>query len=95
MRSLNLPENTMTADRLRVAQAQAGISGMRLVVSPYVPKEPKIKLSQDFKWCSAEFRSQFNQWLLDQFGTKDCAYMFNETIVMSPEMAAQLEISLP
>lgn len=58
--------------------------------------EPKLKLSEHVP-LSDEFRAEFNQWLLDQFGVlevclipKNTVYMFEGNLLMRPEMAANL-----
>ncbi len=93
MRTMNLHDDIMTVDKLLLTQARLNINGMRVVVSPLITPVPKIQIRADFKWCSDEFRANFNQWLLDEFGTKEVAYMISGgTIVISPCMANVLRI---
>ena len=93
MRPMNLQDDVMTVDKLLLAQAKMNICGMRVVVSPLVGPVPKIQIRPDFKWCSDEFRARFNKWLLDEFGTKEVAYMVSGgTVVVSPHMANVLRI---
>lgn len=69
--------------------------GMKIVEVP-VFLEQKIKLRDDAP-VSDEFRSEFDTWLLQMFGTRDAspvrpgmAYLFGNTIFMRPEEIVKL-----
>ena len=56
----------------------------------------KLILKDDLP-ITDKFRAEMNAWLLDMFGTKDVSvipngtvYMFNNTMIMRPEMAVML-----
>jgi len=65
-----------------------------------LPPEPAkvevrdIKLSDGTSILSPEFRAETNAWLLERFGRREtykhAAYMFGNSIVMSPKHAAML-----
>ena len=60
--------------------------GMKIIEAP---EHPVLKLRDDFEWCSEEFRSEMNAWLLDRFGTrsivpKGTAYVFSNMAIMNP-----------
>ena len=72
------------------------IFGMNVVEAP---KTPVLQLSESVD-VTDEFRKQFNQWALDLFGYKSIipdgvAYMIGgyDTVVMSPNSVAMLELS--
>ena len=59
--------------------------------------EPVLQLSEDFKWCTDEFRAKQNAYLLKVFGTRDISivpknqvFMFRNSIIMRPEHTAML-----
>jgi len=57
---------------------------------------PVLQLSPSFEWCSEEFRQETNRWLLDLFGRKEVAYIFDAKafwfsgVLISPGAIAQL-----
>lgn len=57
--------------------------------------QPKLKISEAVPMTDT-FRAEMNTWLLDMFGFQEnivpegVAYMFGNTIIMRPEMAAIL-----
>lgn len=69
------------------------IFGMDVRTSTLLRPVPKIQLSRDFN-CSDKVREDMNAWLLDMFGTKEVAYMFNNTLVLSHETLRKLKQDL-
>lgn len=69
------------------------IFGLDVRTSPLLRPVPNIQLSCDFN-CSDKVREDMNAWLLDMFGTKEVAYMFNNTLVLSYEALRKLEQDL-
>lgn len=67
--------------------------GLDVRTSTLVEPVPKIQLSCDFN-CSDKVREDMNAWLLDMFGTKEVAYMFNNTLVLSHETLRKLKQDL-
>lgn len=60
----------------------------------------KLILKDDLP-ITDKFRAEMNAWLLDMFGTKDVSvipkgtvYMFNNTMIIRPEMAVMLTNSI-
>jgi len=78
------------------------LSGLPIHVSPLVPSElPVLTFDPQRKcaWATPEFRAQTDKWLLDRFGTKSVAFMFNPRAIglhggnmffVSPNHAAML-----
>jgi len=57
--------------------------------------EPVLQISKDFKWLTDEARAKHNAYLLKTFGTRDISaiplnqiFMFNNSLIMRPEMCA-------
>lgn len=62
--------------------------GLRIIESPYVPTaEQKLKLRPDVH-VTDKFRAEMDAWLMEMFGTRTVAYIFNTGIhggiVMNP-----------
>lgn len=75
------------------------VMGMRIVSSPFIQPVAKIQLSADLPWCTPSFRAETNRWFLEQFGTRDVAYMmsgpFGDYIAMNPKQVAMLRNLAP
>lgn len=94
MRKMDIRDDTLTLDKMLLAGARLGLGGIKVQVSPLIKPVAKIQISHDFKYCSDDFRTTFNYWLEDTFGTKEVCYMFNrDTILVSPEQAAALKLA--
>lgn len=76
--------------------------GFPVITSPLVQPVPVLTFDPAHKlcWATPEFRAEMNAWLLERFGTKEVAYIFdphalrimgNQTIVMHPETVARLK----
>jgi hypothetical protein len=68
------------------------INGMRVVESPHITPVPNIQIRSDFEWCTPEFRDEMNSYLDRMFGRSERAYVFQDTMVVSPKMMVQLRI---
>ena len=61
------------------------LAGFSIIISPLVPTfSPKIKLSSTVQ-VNEGFRSEFDQWLLNTFGTAINVTIVCGNIVVSPE----------
>ena len=66
--------------------------GMKIIASPFVEPVPVIAIRHDFNYCSEEFKSKMNKWLLETFGTKEVMYFIgNDSVVMSPKNYAMIK----
>lgn len=72
--------------------------GFKLIRSSLIPDEaPVIQMHHTCDpqglWCTPEFRTRTNAWLLERFGTQPVAYFFTkeQAIAMSDRMAARIE----
>jgi hypothetical protein len=64
--------------------------GLNIIESPHVLPVPVLQIDPQFEWCTPAQRAKTNQWLLDTFGTKRVAYMFNGNVLVSPAQAARI-----
>lgn len=86
----------MTIDRDLLTLADANMCGFKIVINNNLPIDAKISISDDFKWCSDEFRESFKQWSIDTFGPVHNIYLMEEekTIFMNSEQYAMLRKQL-
>ena len=67
---------------------------MKVVVSPGIPeREPRIKLSNKIE-LPPKFRKDFNDWLLERFGTKRVYFMLNDTLCTHPNNLQALRMEM-
>lgn len=75
-----------------------GLFGYKLITTP--PEPPKLQLSKGVA-VSADFRREYNAWLIERFGFQDPLLKRNEvlvsslwnTMIMRPETAALIHCS--
>lgn len=58
------------------------IGGISIKFTDHLPAQPILQLSEECP-CSDLFRADFNQWLLDRFGTKTQIILIGQTIYAS------------
>ena len=63
--------------------------GMRVIESPYITPVPTIQVRHDVPMTD-EGRAKMNAWLLEMFGTKEVAYIWQNNIFMKPEHVVML-----
>lgn len=67
------------------------LSGMEVIVSPFVQDAPKFKFDPGFLDGSTKVIDEFNRWLLERFGTNPTYLMlFNRKIVTNERGLAAL-----
>jgi hypothetical protein len=65
-------------------------NGLKIVKSHLIEEfTPKLQLSTKVD-VTDEFRSSFNQWLIDMFGTERKAFVFGNTMFMHPNNYTKL-----
>ena len=68
--------------------------GIPIHISPFIPeKEPVIELSSRVN-VSNEFRKKVNNWYVEIFGYKSCAYVFNGEWATNPKTLARIKINI-
>lgn len=68
--------------------------GQRIIISELLGPKPKLQLSESFKYYAPEFRSEFDAWLLDQFGVSDPVIHTSGTFFISRQNYHKLEYEL-
>lgn len=67
------------------------LSGMEVIVSPFVQDMPKFEFDPKFLGGSTRTIDEFNRWLLERFGTKPTyLVLFNKKIVTNERGLAAL-----
>ena len=68
------------------------VAGYKVVVSAWVPTVPKVRISPDFTAASDDCIKSMNQFLLNEFGTREtCLVLPDGSIVVSPKTYATLK----
>jgi hypothetical protein len=72
------------------------VNGFLVVVSPAAPIGlPRISMSQDCDpgglWCTREFRTQIDTWLVNRFGLQPCLFTMGDRIVVHPSNLPRLQ----
>lgn len=71
------------------------LTGVKVMISPYILPIAVLKIRHDFGWCTEEFRASYDTWLLDLFGTKEVAYIISgDTLAVSPSHYAMLRMMM-
>lgn len=73
--------------------ASVMLGGRKVVVDPLFGASPRIKIPDDFPWCSDAYRAKHNKWLLDRFGATQDRMAISEddrTVFISPGRARAL-----
>ena len=65
--------------------------GLKVMASTNVKPVPVLQISPAFKDCTDDFREEMNQWLLNIFGTKNVAYVFNDTLFLNHQTLIELK----
>jgi hypothetical protein len=70
------------------------ISGIDIVVSQHLHPVPRMELSRNVP-CSDKFRAEFNQWLLEFFGTREPYFQFPGGVIYTTQKGLdELNVSL-
>jgi hypothetical protein len=71
-----------------VKESPSSLTGMSLVGNPHIPeKAPKIQLSDKVN-LAADFREEYDAWLLKRFGADRVVCMIDGKIVTNPANVA-------
>lgn len=66
------------------------LCGMR-VRTHNLPPQPVLQITPSFPHCSDKFRTEWNAWALERFGTKEQPiYMFGNNIFANPRQVVAL-----
>lgn len=70
------PRRVEPGDRVTIA----GFN-LRVIPDNLAPRRPRLKISDDFPYCSAEFRAEWNAWALERFGTEEVCYVMDSSVL--------------
>jgi hypothetical protein len=69
------------------------ISGMNIVISPYLGPIPKVQLSTGCP-CTDGFRENYNHWLKEFFGTEEPMFILNGKLFTSTRGYQALRVDI-
>lgn len=69
-------------------------NGFNVVVSDLIRPRPVLKISDNFEYCTMEFRVMFNVYLENLFGTTTDCVVIDNNIYMNKETLFKLKSNL-
>lgn len=71
-------------DKIVDSSRTVRLSEMRyhVVDTSMLPRVPVLQISKDFKYCSDEFRKEWNAWALERFGTVETAVILDTSLAL-------------
>jgi hypothetical protein len=69
------------------------VAGYQVFRTSMAHRQPVLRLSKDFKWCSDKFRAEMNAWLLERFGEREYALFAGDKVFVGPAMYERLRVN--